>query len=129
MDREVVTGFPLGEFMGMVIERPSPGTAVARVSVDANHHNPHGFLHGGVVFTMIDTSMGAAVMGMLPEGQRCSTVECQVRFLRPVVSGDIVCETTVVKPGKRIFHVESRVTSGDGRVIATGTSSYAVIDI
>lgn len=120
--------FPIGAFIGMKIERPGPGRAVARVTANETHHNPHGFVHGSVVFTLVDTSMGAAVMSMLPDGQRCSTIECQVRFLRPVVGEDLVCETTVVKPGRRVFHLESRVTTGDGRIVATGTGSFAVIE-
>lgn len=128
MDEGNVSEFPLGEFIGMSIERPGPGRAVARTTAHDTHHNPHGFVHGGVVFTLIDTSMGAAVMSMLPAGQRCSTIECQVRFLRPVVNEDLVCETTVIKPGKRVFHLESKVTTGDGKMVATGTGSFAVID-
>lgn len=128
MTESTGSDFPLGSFIGMSIERPSPGHAIARASANSSHHNPHGFVHGGVVFTLVDTSMGAAVMSMLPEGQRCSTIECQVRFLRPVVDADLTCETTVVKPGRRVFHLESKVTTADGRVIATGTGSFAVVD-
>ena len=121
-------GFPLGDFIGMELLRPTPGTAVARVRVSETHHNPHGYVHGGVVFTLVDTSMGAAVMSMLPEGQRCSTIECQVRFLRPVVNAELLCESTVIKPGRRVFHLESRVTTSEGEIVAMGTGSFAVID-
>lgn len=129
MEARKVSDFPLGQFVGMTIECTVPGTATARAAADASHHNPHGFVHGGVVFTLVDTSMGAAVMSMLPEGQRCSTIECQVRFLRPVTVADLTCVTTVVKPGRRVFHLESRVTTGDGTIVATGTGSFAVIDL
>ena len=112
----------------MSIERPEPGRAIARVEAQPTHHNPHGFVHGAVVFTMIDTSMGAAVMSMLPEGQRCSTIELQVRFLRPIIDAALTAETSVIKPGKRVFHLESKVTSADGKVVATGTGSFAVIE-
>lgn len=120
--------FPLAEFIGMVIERHEPGRAVARADANTTHHNPHGFVHGSVVFTLIDTSMGAAVMSMLPDGQRCSTIELQVRFLRPVVDASLTAETVVVKPGRRVFHLESKVTTPDGKLVATGTGSFAVVD-
>lgn len=129
MDNGNAGSFPLSEFIGMSIERPEPGRAVARAAARDTHHNPHGFVHGAVVFTLIDTSMGAAVMSMLSEGQRCSTIECQVRFLRPIVSDDLVCETTVVKPGRSVFHLESKVSTSQGRLVATGTGSFAVIDM
>ncbi|MGA0862770.1 MAG: PaaI family thioesterase [Ilumatobacteraceae bacterium] len=121
--------FPLAEFVGMTIERPEPGCAIARAAAKETHHNPHGFVHGSVVFTLVDTSMGAATMSMLADGQRCSTIELQVRFLRPVVDADLVAETTVVKPGRRVFHLESRVSTADGKLVATGTGSFAVIDM
>ena len=129
MDKGNVSDFPLGEFIGMSIDRPSPGRAVARTTTHGAHHNPHGFVHGAVVFTLIDTSMGAAVMSMLDGGKRCSTIECQVRFLRPVVNDDLVCETTVIMPGNRVFHLESKVSTPDGKLVATGTGSFAVIDL
>lgn len=120
--------FPLAEFIGMTIERPEPGLAIARAEANTTHHNPHGFVHGSVVFTLVDTSMGAAVMSMLTEGQRCSTIELQVRFLRPVVGAALEARTTVIKPGRRVFHLESKVTTPDGKIVATGTGSFAVID-
>ncbi len=129
MDDANVSDFPLRQFIGMTLERTAPGLATARASAGPVHHNPHGFVHGGVVFTLVDTSMGAAVMSMLPEGQRCSTIECQVRFLRPVTVADLTCVTTVVKPGRRVFHLESRVTTSDGTVVAIGSGSFAVVDL
>lgn len=104
------------------------GHASARIDTGAVHLNPHGFVHGATVFAMVDTSMGAAVMGMLEPAQRCTTIELQMRFLRPCAGGRLVADTTVLKPGRRVMHLESRVTDEGGRLIATATSSFAVID-
>jgi uncharacterized protein (TIGR00369 family) len=120
--------FALGEFLGMSVETVEPGVARAVAEATTTHHNPHGFVHGGVLFTMVDTSMGAATMSTLDEGQRCSTIELQLRFLRPVVDGRIEAVTTVVKPGRRIVHLESKVTDQHGRLVATATGSFAVIE-
>ena len=120
--------FALGEFLGMTVETIEPGVAVAVAEASTTHHNPHGFVHGGVLFTMVDTSMGAATMSTLGDGRRCSTIELQLRFLRPVVDGRIEVRTQVVKPGRRIVHLESRVTDQHGRLVATATGSFAVID-
>ncbi len=120
--------FALGEFLGMSVETVAPGVARAVADATTTHHNPHGFVHGGVLFTMVDTSMGAATMSTLTEGQRCSTIELHLRFLRPIVDGRIVVETTVVKPGRRIVHLESKVSDQHGRLVATATGSFAVIE-
>jgi uncharacterized protein (TIGR00369 family) len=120
--------FPLSEFLGMEVTDEGGGHASARIDTGAAHLNPHGFVHGATVFAMVDTSMGAAVMGMLDTAQRCTTIELQMRFLRPSAGGRLTADTTVIKPGRRIMHLESRVTDESGRLIATATSSFAVID-
>lgn len=120
--------FPLSDFLGMDVTDEGNGRATAHLDAGPLHHNPHGFVHGATVFAMVDTSMGAAAMGILGPDQRCSTIELHLRFLRPVTDGPLAVETTVVKPGRRIMHLESRVTDSTGRLIATATSSFAVIE-
>ena len=44
----------------MVTEEKAKGSAIARVKVTAEHLNPHGSVHGAVLFAMVDTAMGAA---------------------------------------------------------------------
>lgn len=121
--------FPLADFLGMHLERVSSGHVLARVHITEQHQNPHGFTHGGVIFTMVDTSMGAAVMSLLEPNLRCSTIELQIRFLRPVTDGELTADTDVIKLGRRIMHLESRVTTSNGTLIATGTGSFAVIEV
>lgn len=121
--------FPLAQFLGMTVETTGEGAGRATVTIDDRHHNPNAVAHGGVVFTMVDTSMGAATMSVLEDGNYCSTIEIQVRYLRPVLNGTLVVETRVVKPGRRIVHLESRATDQQGRLVATATGSYAVLPI
>ena len=120
--------FPLAEFLGMGFELLEPGRARGRIVIGDNHLNPNGVAHGGVASALIDTTMGAAVSPMLPAGVKCSTVEMQVRYLRPVGRTVMTAEAKVLKPGRRIFHVECHVTDSDGRIVASGTGTFAVID-
>jgi len=129
MAAESASLFPLAEFLGMTVETTGTGTGRATVAIDDRHHNPNAVAHGGVVFTMVDTSMGAATMSVLDAGHYCSTIEIQVRYLRPVLHGTLVVETQIVKPGRRIVHLESRATDEQGRLVATATGSYAVLPI
>ncbi len=112
----------------MTVDQREPGRATATLDADDVHQNPHGFVHGAVLFAMAKTTMGAATMSMLVEPQRCSTIELQLRFLRPVERGPISADTIVVKPGRRIFHLETKMHDGKGRLIATATGSFAVVD-
>jgi acyl-CoA thioesterase len=111
----------------MDIEDVEPGHAIARLEVSEDLLNPNGVVHGGVLFTMVDTAMGKATMTSLEEGQRCASIEIQMRFLRPVSAGKLEADTTVIRRGRKITHLESRIRDSDGVLVATGAGTYAVI--
>lgn len=119
--------FPLRRFLGLEIEDVEPGRVIARLEVTESLLNPNGVVHGGVLFTMVDTSMGKATMTVLDEGQSCASIEVQLRFLRPVAGGRLEADTTVIRRGRKIIHLESRTRDGDGVLVATGAGTFAVI--
>ncbi len=121
-------GGALGTFLGMVIDRPEPGRATGTVTIGPDHHNPHGVAHGGVIYTVVDTAMGGAVMGRL-EGQErwCATIELSIRYLRPVIEGTVTAEATVRHLGKRVAHVAADVHDEQGRLVALATGSFALL--
>jgi len=111
----------------MDIEDVEPGHAVARLQVNEDLLNPNGVVHGGVLFTMVDTAMGRATMTSLEEGQLCASIEVQIRFLRPVNTGQLEADTAVIRRGRTVVHLESHVRDMDGALVATGAGTFAVI--
>lgn len=120
-------GFPLADAIGLEVVEIADGRAVMKTELGEWHKNPHGSAHGGVLFTMVDTSMGAASMSVLSEGEMCASIEVHIRFIRPVFEGLVSTTTTVVHKGKRVIHLESSVVDSKEKVVATATGSFAVI--
>jgi acyl-coenzyme A thioesterase PaaI-like protein len=56
---------PFGELIGLNFSRCEGGFSRGVLEVDEKLFNPHNVLHGGVVYTMADTGMGAAVYSCL----------------------------------------------------------------
>lgn len=126
MDEQSPRFFPLSEFLGMEINAVEPGHALTRLSIDKVHLNPNGVVHGGVLFTMIDTAMGLATMTVLDQG-RCASIELHLRFIRPATSGVIEARATVVSRGRRIVQLEARIHDSVGTLLATATGTFAVV--
>ncbi len=121
--------FPLRTFLDFTIDDGIDGEAVAALDVSDRHLNPNGVVHGGVVFTLVDTAMGRATMSVLEEGRICASIEVAVRYLRPITGGRLVATASVLQAGRRIVHLEGRVTvDGDDRPVAVVQASFAVLE-
>ncbi len=121
--------FPLRTFLDFTIDDGIDGEAVAALDVNDRHLNPNGVVHGGVVFTLVDTAMGRATMSVLDEGRICASIEVAVRYLRPITGGRLVATASVLRAGRRIVHLEGRVTvDGDDRPVAVVQASFAVLE-
>lgn len=121
--------FPIKEFFGMSLEVVEPGHARARLNLGDQHLNPNAVAHGSVYFTMADTSMGGATMSLLDEGWFCTTVDLQIRFIRPVSEGEITCDTKVLKRGRTVVHLDSSILDQQGQVLATAQGTFAVFSL
>jgi len=117
---------PLGDMLGMVVEQKSPGRTRMRLTVDPTWNNPNGVLHGGVIYTLIDYSMGGAVKESLPLGEHCATIQVQVNYLSSVRDGTLWVDTTVIKQGRNIAFTESKVWDNGARLIATASGSMFI---
>jgi acyl-CoA thioesterase len=86
--------------------------------------NPQGSVHGGIITTALDISMGHLCRRYLSVAV---TVEMQMRFFRPL-TGEGTCTGRVIRAGRRLVHLESRMTDPDGRLVAMGTGTWHRLD-
>lgn len=118
---------PFNKLLGMELVELKVGTAVLRLKVRDELRQPHGLLHGGATASVIDTAMAFAVVSMLGEGEKASTVDLTVHYLRPVVKGEIVCTAKIVRGGKRLLTVSAEVVNTENKLIATAISTYSKV--
>ena len=117
---------PLGDTLGIVGEVLEPGYSRMRLDVDPAWHNPNGVLHGAVIYTMVDYSMGGTVQRGLPENEYCATIEIKINYLATVREGTLTAESRVVKQGRNVAFTESKVTDGQQRLVATASGSWYI---
>ena len=118
--------FPLKQHLGFTIQR-GEGNATATLDLDERHMNPNDVAHGAVAFTLMDTAMGAAVMTVVEDGNKCATIEIHTRFHRGVSNGSLTAHASVMTAGRRVVHLEARTVDDTGRLVASATGSFAVI--
>jgi uncharacterized protein (TIGR00369 family) len=115
--------------MGFSLVEVRQGFAVFECEPAEFHYNPIGAVHGGLACTLLDSALGCAGHTTLPAGVGYTSVDLNVRYLRPITheSGVLRATGRVVKPGRRVIFTEGELTDAAGRVVAAATSSLLVL--
>lgn len=112
------------KLIGMRLVDLKPGEATISIEMRDDLRQPSGVLHGGVTATLIDTAMAFAVRTRLSIGEATATIDLTIHYVRPHLAGTFTCTARVVRAGKRIFTVSADVHNDEGKLIATGLSTY-----
>lgn len=110
----------LGSLLGGKLLSISGEESFYEYSPVAAHHNPNGILHGGALYTAMDSSQGAFVHFILEEKFRCAaTGTATIRYEAPVTSGKVKIRTWLKgREGRKLF-VSSEAKNEQGKLLAT----------
>jgi uncharacterized protein (TIGR00369 family) len=101
------------------------GEARLAVEVDDRHLNPAGTVHGGMLATLVDTTMGAAVRSAV-DGEVPATSQLSITYLRPGERGRLVVTATVRKRGESLTVCEADVVQ-DEKSLVHALATFALI--
>ena len=119
---------PMAELMGFTGVHFEEGKAVFEGVPGEHLYNPIGVVHGGYAMTLLDSAMGVAVHTTLKAGERYTTLETKVNFVRPITldTGLVRAEGNVIHRGGTIATADGRLTSADGKLLAHGTTTCLI---
>jgi uncharacterized protein (TIGR00369 family) len=118
---------PIMVTLGMKVDRLGEGEAKLSMDVAKRFYNPMGTLHGGIMTDLADACMGLATISTLNAGERFTTLELKMNFLRPVYQGKIVCEAKVLHRGRTIALAEAVVRNSEGKEVARGVATQMIL--
>jgi uncharacterized protein (TIGR00369 family) len=107
------------------------GSVTVHLDPQEFHYNPLGSMHGGVISTLLDTAAACSVHTTLPVGVGYTSLDLNVKFLRPVTiaSGRLTCTGSVLQRGRRTALAEARLTDAKGRLVAQAMSSCMIFEM
>ena len=117
----------LAKAIGFEITEFSVGSCVVECTIEDKHLNMGGVAHGGVHATMLDTAMGGTLVTTLSKEEWCATAQFDISYLNSVGIGTrLIATGEVIRRGRNIAHMEGRMTSEEGMVVATAKGTWAV---
>jgi uncharacterized protein (TIGR00369 family) len=107
--------------MGLSFSRVSKDEVVGELTVDEQHLQPYGIVHGGVHAGIIEAacSTGAAIAAMA-DGRSVVGLENSTSFIHAARGGKLIVTAAPLTRGRRTQAWEARVTDASGRILATG---------
>jgi uncharacterized protein (TIGR00369 family) len=127
------SSLPLNTFartLGYEVTEASHGRVIVTADPGEDHLNPAGTVHGGLAATLLDSCMGLAIWSTLEKGLGQTTLEFKISLVRPITpaTGTIKAEGLVLNRGRRIGTAEGRITDGEGRLLAHGTTTCLIFE-
>ena len=118
-----VTGHLGLEFVDLTPER-----VVATMPVDERHHQPFGYLHGGVSVVLAESV--ASVGGYLncPPGKAAFGAEISASHVRPKRSGTLTAVGIPAHLGRTSQVWEVRITDENDKTVCVSRCTVAVVD-
>ena len=86
--------------------------------------NPQGSLHGGIIATVLDISMGHLLQHAVGVGM---TLQMNTQFFKPAREGVVQARATFLRKGRSINYLESRMTDAEGGLMAAATSTWRLL--
>ena len=89
------------------------------------YEGPQGYVHGGVIATLLDETMSKAIRA---RGHIAMTRHLEIDYLRPVPSGaPIRLEGRLTQDEGRKLWAEARILNAEGKILAQGKGLFIEI--
>ena len=96
------------------LTRVEPGMVDVTLAYRPDLSQQHGYLHAGILSTIVDTAGGYAGYTLFPADSSVLTVEYKLNLLAPAEGEIFVAEGRVVKPGRTLCIVQGEVYASSG---------------
>ena len=114
------------EHIGCKLEQSSKERAVLSISIQKEHLQHMGYIHGGVISTLADSAGWFVLEPHLQSTQTAVTQELTINYLRPGKGKELKAVGKLVKLGRRTAFVTVELFC-DNLLIATSSSHLALL--
>jgi uncharacterized protein (TIGR00369 family) len=122
--RETFSRVAYAHFLGLKLGEVKTGEATIHLEVRDELKQNQGVVHGGAVASIIDTASAFAVATRLDPGERVTTTDLTIHYLRPITEGELIASARIVRAGRRLFVVSVDVCNDKQALLATAVTGY-----
>jgi len=102
--------------LGARLLRVAPGEVEVELPYREDLTQQHGFLHAGIVTTVLDSAAGYAAFTLMPADAGVVSVEFKTHLLAPATGERLIARARVVRAGRTVTvcQADGYMATGDG---------------
>ncbi len=117
---------PFNRLLGTRCVFREEGRSRYELTLGPDHLNRRGVAHGGVVASLLDTALGAAVVSSIKKEEWCGTLQLSVQFREPARPGVITADGRMSRRGKTAAFAEGEIRDAEGKLLATALGVWNI---
>ena len=121
-----MTGF--NDLLGINLIGSEEGDYIVELIVAPQHLHDKGYVHGGVILSMLDIVMSRAIREEAVDGFYAPTLELTTSFIRPLKEGIIQGRGRVVHKSRRVCRAEAELFDKDGKLAARACGTMMFVE-
>ncbi len=120
--------YPFGEMLKMHVTAAEAGSVVVEAELSYQFYNPMMRVHGGYLATLVDSSLGSAVISTLPAGVGAGTVSLNINYVKKVEveTGKLIARAVVLHAGRTMLTAETKITDIHGKLYVHGSGTFLI---
>ncbi len=123
--RHILAGVPFTRAYGFRLHSIGDGECMVDVPFQPAFERPGGIVSGQVFMAAADVAMWFAIMTRLGKTDRSVTAQMNTSFLGAAREEPFRCSARVLKLGRRLIYGVAESVSGEGRLLAHHSVTYA----
>lgn len=117
---------PFSKYIGVKALEIKDGYARYALPIKNELLHIYGGLHGGVIASLADISMAAAVLSTLGYERRIATVNLNMQYVAPLKEGEALAEARVIERKRGVVFAEVTIYNGNREITAKGSGIFHV---
>jgi uncharacterized protein (TIGR00369 family) len=83
--------------------------------------------HGGILFTVMDTTMAWATQSLLESGSSCTTIDMHIQYLAPAKESPYTCLAETTHRTRHLAFIRADIRDARENLIASGQATFRII--
>lgn len=117
---------PIHDLLGLELSEIDSGSVTIILKALPTGRNAMGSVHGGVLTSTIDSALLQSVRTRTGPGDRLTTLELKVNFMRPANGSEFRCHGRTLHVGRTMGVSTAQIEDEEGRIVAAGQGSIFI---